>query len=279
MGIFGWILYILLGFILFIGILFLEKKYQLSKIEKLVLSVLFLMISSGVCGVWKWDVNENIFLIFLFLMIFDLIYSSYFLERDFFDKKEGNILYYACLLLVGFVLNQTFINQVDQVFLSGEDIRLLLWGFMILFIYRFCKEKNVFSKRESIVSSFMSQDAILRNYAKLKFQYYDVCNTGDKTFSNILYSVMILENYKRSKIIRDYDYFMFRLKGMKKKLGIMQIETDKYISDVESIEIASKKLEKLYKGKKKMSSLEVFEKYLGEDALKAQMIFDIIKKI
>ena len=233
MGIFGWILYILLGFILFIGILFLEKKYQISKIERLVLSVLFLMISSGVCGIWKWDVNENIFLIFLFLMVFDLIYSSYFLERDFFDKKEGNILYYACLLVVGFVLNQTFINQVKQVFLSGEDIRLLLWGFMILFTYRFCRDKNVFTKKEGVVSSFMSQDAILRNYAKLKFQYYDVCNTGDKTFSNILYSVMILENYKRSKILRDYDYFMFRLKGMKKKLGIMQIDTDKYIVNAE----------------------------------------------
>ena len=53
---------------------------------------------------------------------------------------------------------------------------------------------------------------------------------------------MIYRNSKRSKILRNYDYFMFRMNGKVRKLGIMQVETKRFISDIESIDLVYKKI-------------------------------------
>ena len=281
MGLLGWILYILLGFFYFIILQFLEVKYSISRLEKFVFSILLLMITSGIFYQWALNYTDNIFLVFVFLMIVDVIYNSYFVERDFFDREEGNVLYYICLFLAGFFVNQYFINQVNRVFLTGEDLRLILWSFMILFCYRFCKKQDIFARIPKTSGTGMSREMILTNYTKLKYQYYDTCDYGDKTLSNLVYAIMIFENHRRSKILRDYDYFVFRLKGDKRKLGIMQIESDKFISDVDSIELAFKKIDGLYRGKrgsKKSTPEEVLKKYCGEDASTVLTIFDTIKK-
>ncbi len=279
MGLFGWILTIIFGVIFFLVIHFLEVKFTLTKLEKFVFSILCWMVLAGFFSLWGKN-TENIFLVFVFQMIADVVYSSYFIERDFFDREEGNLLYYVGLILVGFFFNQVLINQVERVFLTGEDYRLLLWGFLILFIYYFFKNHSILAKNFKKDHTFMSRDMILTSYAKLKDQYFEDCDFKDSTFSNLVYAFMIYENHKRSKVLRDLDYFLFRLKGDKRKLGIMQVETSKYISDSESIELFSNELKKFYiKGKgKKSTPEEVISKYALEDASKVQSIFDIIRK-
>ena len=49
------------------------------------------MISAGICFNYAIKYVDNIFLSYVFLMVFDMIYVSYFLEKDFFDKNDKNI--------------------------------------------------------------------------------------------------------------------------------------------------------------------------------------------
>ena len=215
-------------------------------------------------------------------MIIDVIYNSYFVERDFFDRNEGNISYYILLIIFGFFINQEFFNKVQQVFLTGEDLRIVLWFLVFAFLYFFSKEKNVFSKVSSEKKSFMSKDSVLSDYAKLKYKYYDECDYGNKELSNVIYAIMIFENRRRSKLLRNYDYFMFRISGTSRKLGIMQVESKKFITDVDSIEIVHQRIEKLL-GKKttkktKISYPDVIKLYDKKNFEEIQYIFEIIKK-
>lgn len=283
MGLLSWIFYGIMGVLFFIIIGFLDKKYELSKIQKLIISIILLMIVSGICFRWAINYTDNIFLIFVFLMIVDIIYNTYFIERDFFDKKEANIEYYILVIIVGFFVNQEFINSVSQVFLTGEDLRIVLWFLSFVFVYSFMKEKNILVRDSSITDNrFMSSQSVLVSFAKLKHRFYDDCNFENKDLENIVYSIMILENSRRSKMLRNYDYFMFRLNGNKKKLGIMQVESKKFITDSESIELTAKNLEKLINKNKsskvKMQPEKIIDSYCGNDAAYVKYIFDIVKK-
>lgn len=281
MGLVGWIFYIFISFILFIVLKFIDNKYEITKLEKMIISLILLMVISGFCFRYGIKYTDNIFLVFVFLLVIDVMYNSYVIDKDFFDRDERNVLYYVVLTIIGFLINQEFINQVTQVFLTGEDLRILLWAFSLIFIYNMCKSRKVFSTVSVKKNNNMSRDMILISYAKLKDKYYDECNYSNRDISNIIYAIMIYKNHKRSKILRDYDYFMFRLNGRKNKLGIMQVDTNKFISDSESIEIAHKKIEKIYDKKKtgkKVNIESIIKDYDKENYEKIMYIFDIIKK-
>lgn len=287
MGLLGWIMYFGLGLIYFLIITFINSKYKITKVQKMIFSIVLLMVSAGICYNYAIKYIDNIFLSFVFLMIFDIIYVSYFLERDFFDKEEKNINYYLMLLLVGFFINQEFFNDTTSIFLTGSDLRLLLWSFVIIFMYNFCKEKEILINKSNDKEKTMSVDSILTNYAKLKYQYFDYCDMEDKMLSNVLYAIMIYRSSKRSKFLRNYDYFMFRLNGKTSKLSIMQVNINRYITDVEGINIVKEDINeivtssKLTKGKskKELDYLEIIDSYCEEEAVYIKNIFEIIKKL
>ena len=285
MGLLGWIFYMIMGIIVYIITLVLDNKYNITKIQKLIISIIIMMFMSGFCFKYAIKYTDNIFLIFVFEMIADVIYTSYFADRDFFDKNENNILFYILLVIVGFVVNQDFINKVSQVFLTGEDLRIILWFLVLIFVYSFMKEKNIMTSKSNDKNRYISVDTVLVNYARLKHKFYDNCDYDNKDLSNIIYSIMIYEDNRRSKVLRNYDYFMFKLNGNKRKLGIMQVESDKFITDSDSIDLVYKKLEKLYKKntvstktKKTVDLYKVIEEFCGDSSDYVKYIFDIIKK-
>ena len=124
----------------------------------------------------------------------------------------------------------------------------------------------------------MSTNSILNNYAKFKYAYYDECDNENKDISNILYAIMIYEDNKRNKFLRRIDNFKYKINGKKSKLGIMQVESKKFISDSESIELVSKKIIKIYNSIKKKNINSVFDKYYGYNNEDVKYIFEIIKK-
>ena len=279
MELLGWIFYFVISIILFIFLNFVDKKVGISKIQKLIISIIFMMIIGGICFRYVINYTDNLFLIFVFLMVIDIIYNSYFIDRDFFDKNEKNIEYYILLIIVGFLVNQEFINNVEEVFLTGEDLRIVLWFFSFVFGYSFFKEKNIFSNSNLDKSKFMSTEMVLVNYEKLKHQFNDSIDPNNRELSNVLFALMIYQNSQRSRVLRNFDYLMFRLNGKSRKLGIMQVESDKFISDLESIEIVYKEIEKIYNKKttKSNKALDIIEKY-ASDVSYVKYIYGLIEK-
>ena len=160
MGIIGWIFYIIMGIVCFFFLFFLEKKYHISRRDQFVFSILFLMFISGICYRYGFGFTSDIFLIFVFLFVFDVIFTSYFLDMDFFNREDKKISYYLLLIGVGFLINQEFINRVNQVFLTGEDYRLLLWAGGFVFLYHFVERKKIM-KNPSEDSIHLSSEYIL----------------------------------------------------------------------------------------------------------------------
>lgn len=277
MGIISWIYYLIIGLILFLLISFLQKKYSLTKLEQFIITNILLIVLCGISNKLLINYNSDIFLSLAFLMLIDIIYQGYFLGRDFFDKEEANLKYYILLIIIGFLINQEFINRVNEIFLTGEDFRIIIWFLVIIYIYQFVKNKDIFSYKVQ-EKHFLSEEGILIQYTKLKYRY-PTTYENDK-LKKVLYSIMLYENHRRGKILRYFDNLKYRITGNPRKLGIMQVESKKFITDRESIDIVYKKLDKLYNKKNSKKSLsdliKSYDKVAAEDIM---YIYNIIEKI
>ena len=279
MGLFGWILYVFCGIVFYFAIELIGKKINLSKVDKIIFLNVFNIIVSGLLFRYSIRYTDNIFLVFVFVMLTDIIYSTYIVDRDFFDSKSGGISYYIALVIIGFIINQEFINKVNNVFLSGNEFRLVLWLLIIIYFYNLFKNEKILQRKDSKEKKVMSVNNILNNYAKFKYTYYDDCDHDNKVISNILYAIMIYEDNNKNKVRRNIDNFMFKINGKKNKLGIMQVESKKFISDSESIDIAYKKVLKIYNSTKTKDINKLFDKYYGYNNEDVKYIYEIIKKL
>ena len=280
MGIIGWILYLVFSMIGFLLLLFIDKKYHITKVDKIILSLLYLFLIAGLFYRLKWNYTDSIFVIFIFFFVIDLIYYHTILDKDFFQKEEGNVFYYVVLLILGFFFNQEFINRVNDIFLSGEEIRLLIWIGILFFIYRFAKEKDVFNRVNVSTNSSINEESIMISYAKLKVQYHELLDSEDKDLQTLMYAFMIYYNNSRNKLFRQIDNLKMKIHGSKRRLGIMQVEVDHVISDSLSIEIALDKIKKNYKksSSKKIKIKDAIHAYDMENEKEIESIFDILLK-
>ena len=279
MGFFGWILYIFCGVLFYFAIEFINNKITLGKVDKIVFLNVFNIIVSGLLFRYSIRYTDNIFLVFVFVMLTDIIYNTYIVDRDFFDNDSGGIYYYIGLVITGFIINQEFINKVNNVFLSGNEFRLVLWLLIIIYFYNLFKNEKILQRKDSKEKKVMSVNNILNNYAKFKYTYYDDCDHDNKVISNILYAIMIYEDNNKNKVRRNIDNYMFKINGKKNKLGIMQVESKKFISDSESIDIAYKKVLKIYNSTKTKDINKLFDKYYGYNNEDVKYIYEIIKKL
>ena len=233
---------------------FIVRKYHLTKVEYVLFTNIFLVFLAGVASYFHFTLFcDNIFIIVVFEFLIRMLYTTYLLDKDFFAKEEKILPLYLINVIVAYLLNQLIIRQVNMVFLDSEQLKFLLWVFIILFFYHFFRKKEDLSITKEIVQKGMDlgnkKQYIVSQYVKMRQKYGKyIQSKGDMRL--LIYSLMIYENYKRPSFFRRLDYFRYQFDHIPKKQGIMQIETKKILSDVESIEIVEKKFEKIQEKKK-----------------------------
>lgn len=241
------ILYLIFAAVLFVLLDTFDKKYSFTDSQKIIFRLIYLIILAGIfsyLGIGK--VNKNIFMIIVVEFIFRMIYTLYFLGEDFFRNEDQNLYKFFITLFSSIIVNQYFINELDSVFLTASELKIIVWLFIIICIYKFINKNEGTITEGSSQNKSISTKAIVVNYAKLKLEYGDDINLSNKNLLTILYSIMIYQNYRRPRFLREFDNLLFKINGGKRRLGIMQVMSKKYISDLDSIDIVSKKLDKLF---------------------------------
>ena len=244
--------YVFFAFLLFMFLNFIVKRISLTKIQYVLFTNIFLVFLASVASYFHLNAFcDDIFIIVIFEFLIRMLYTTYLLEKDFFSKEEGILPLYLGNVVVAYLLNQFIIRQVDMVFLNPEQLKFLLWVFIILFIYHFFHRQDMVSIQNSTKKFSIAERGqyIILQYAKMKQKYgKDISVQGDMRF--LIYAIMIFENYKRPSFFRQLDYFRYQFDHVPKKQGIMQVDSKKILSDIESIEFVKKKLEKLQEKKK-----------------------------
>ena len=266
--------YIIFGVVLFILDLFLSSKYKFNRREKVIFTILYILVISGVFSrMGLINFNKDIFLIVVVEFFCQLFYSNYILEKDVFNKNDNFFSFYFIKIILVFFINRELINKVKDVFLSGDDLKTIIWLLVIVYIYQFFKDRDVTLKSDE---KNISKESIVLSFARLKLKYEDDISLNDDNQKLVVYSIMIFNNYMRTRLFRKLDSIIFRINNKPRKLGIMQIMTKKYINDYESIVMACKKIDKLYV--KNKNDLEVIALYDKDHSKEIGLIYNELKK-
>ncbi len=266
------------GLLSFLIIYILRKRYKINRLYNTIFSITLLLFYATIINYLNLkSINKNIFIVFIFQFIFDFIYTTYFLEEDFFNKRDCNTGYYFLLIFIGLVVNNSFINKVDSIFLTPDELRIVIWGLIFIFLYKFFKKEKIFNQTYR-TSKLLDEGNILTMFTRLRRKYLKDIKVTDMKLELAIYSIMIFHNSKRNSLIRTIDNILFKINGKERKLGIMQIPTNHFITDIESIEMVTQDLKKAIGKKSSAGSVEsALSNYMKDDNLEVLEIYNTLK--
>ena len=192
---------------------------------------------------------------------------------------------YFITLGSSYLVNILIINRVDNIFPSMENVKLLVWLFIIGYVFVYIKNNiDIKLPVNNNISFSEDREYVVMQYAKFKSKYGTFISSKYNYLSQVIYSMMIYENYNRPELMRRIDLLKYRLFREENKFGIMQIEKKEPISDIESIEFVLKKLEKIYSTnvKEKMGEVDsvkiLIKKYYKKEIREIISIYNIINE-
>ena len=256
------ILYVVFAIILFFLLNFLLEKEDKRYVKQMFFSLAYIIF---LAAFFKKS-SENIFLVIVLELVFRIFWTVYVEEKSFVKNNKNRLKVYVFTIVLAYMINIYFINEVKSVLPTGEELRLIFWLFILLYFYRGIKE--YVSKLETTNKDFVfykDREYVVMSYAKLKNKYYASVKSKYKNLVFLIYAIMVYENCNKSEISRKLDYLRYKLFNQRVAFGIMQIDSNKEISDEESIKISIKKLEKIYSQKSKSKNIK-------KDALLKQIL-------
>ena len=280
------IVYLLSSLGLFFLLNYVEKnKKNYEVIHFGFISGIYLLFVSGMINDFGIDKSNNlIIIIFLLELVIRIFYVNVIQEDDFF-KDINLVKRYLFSFILIFLLNNLFVSKVNSVFLSMDQVKIILWIFILFYIMYFYKNdfnggKKYKNKKFKKNPYLQQKEYNILKYAKFKNSYSNYVKTRYSLLLPVIYAIMIYENKRRPFMFRKLDYMLYRLLGKGRKFGIMQIYSNYYIDDVNSISIATRKLEKIYYNHSNDRNIErvILREYYHKDYI-AKEVMKIVRDI
>lgn len=248
MGIETIFIYVVASILLFGILAYFDKKSTDNYINHVIISVIYIILVAGFCSSYKLtDNNDNIFLVVVFELLIRIFYVSYVEEKSFLKNNRYYLKIYFMSIVFSYLVNILFINKVNNVMPGSSEVKVIIWICIIIYLYNISKKYITFiDDKRDIVLFNKDKDYIVMQYAKFKNMYYNLVNSKYKEVNNLIYTIMIYENYNRPSAIRKIDRIKYKFDNEEIKMGIMQVKSKNIITDEESIDIAIKELEGIY---------------------------------
>ena len=274
------ILYLGFAIILFFILNYFQKFEDKTPSIMIIIPVIYIILISGISFV---D-TSCIYLVILMEMFIRIYYTKIILNQEELMNTNYYIQNYGLAIILAFIVTRCFIIKVDSIFPTASEWRMGIWFLIILFLYKTLNGVVTFKLEKQEQLNFkMKEEMIIVRYAKLKNSYSHLIKSKNKDFNNLIYAIMIFKDYHRSNFLRSVDKIRFRFTGKNIKMGIMQVETNKEISDEESIKIVIKDLNKIEKElstNKKIKKQDLYQELLREYGFNnIDDVFNIYKTI
>ncbi len=276
----------ILAFILFLILnYFDEKESKNNNVNHIIIPSVYIIVIAGIMSSLHLKfINTNLFMIVVFELIIRLLYVKSILKRDVLVNNKYYFTIYIFAILFAYIIDHNIISKVDTVIPSVKSILPGLWLLIIIFVYSLLKDKFTidFIENKRKLTDKLGEYIVV-SYARLKNKYNVYVNTKNKDIKNIVYSIMVYENYKNPYFFRKLDNLLVKYGKEATELGIMQIKTTKIITDEESIKLALNKISKSYEKEvsNKMTSQNlknILKKYKNDDTF-IEEVSDIYDKI
>lgn len=236
--------YLMLAIVLFFILNYFKKLEEKTPSVMILIPVIYILLISELPGISR----EYVYFIILLEMLIRIYYTKIVLNQEELINYHYYIQNYGLAFILGYVLTEGFLIQVDTIFPQPEEVRIGVWLFIILFLYKVLNGNlSIQLEKQEAFHFKMKEEAIVVKFARLKNKYSHLIKAKDRNFNLLIYAMMTYEDNHRSKFLRNIDRIMYRFTGKMTKMGIMQVESLKELTDEESIKMVLKELNKIEK--------------------------------
>ncbi len=201
--------------------------------------IAFITLVSSLLYTLKLDwIVKDIYYVVIYYFLFRLIFNI-FTGRTMLLNWSTQIAYILVSVPTSYYVYNKLILDKQFLFPSANDIGNVVWIGIIGYLYTTLNNINL----SDIRSKKRKTDYLENRYLKYKNLYGKIIEkfAHNKEQEMLIYSVLIYEAFNRPKVYRIIENILF-LFGFAKTLGIMQVNTDKYINDKESVSIGARKI-------------------------------------
>lgn len=266
---------ILLALLLFIMMEVIKNKTKEDSLIYLFPNIYLILVAS----VFTSLKNYTLIILILYLL-FDII-NTYVLSQK--ESLIEDSIYFKNILItfiIGLIIYNFYLLPVDNAFFNINEFKNFIWVLVILYLYQLFKNSNI--KDKKIIKNNYDKhfkEYVILNYAKFKNKYSYLIKIKNKDIENVLYSMLIYESLVNSGLNK----YLKRIRNRINQVniyGIMNVNSNHFITDEESIVIVKDKLVKKYHHlKKDCNTLELIKvKYQDKESiLEIKKILKIIE--
>ncbi len=201
--------------------------------------------------------NNIINVVYYYLGIRILFIFLY--ERALIVNWARIIFHYASIVLVSIIIYMNFIDSVETLLPDFSEIKNEIWILILLFLYQIgngVDEKQISNPLYEPEQAFLPElknrkkKYIIKKHKKLQSEYEQIISeisNNNNSFNLIIYAILIFENFNRPRIVRWVERVWVRISNNNVTQGIMQVSSNKEISDKKSVINGTKNLYENYK--------------------------------
>lgn len=255
---------ILLALLLFIMMEVIKNKTKEDSLIYLFPNIYLILVAS----VFTSLKNYTLIILILYLLL-DII-NTYVLSQK--ESLIEDSIYFKNILItfiIGLIIYNFYLLPVDNAFFNINEFKNFIWVLVILYLYQLFKNSNI--KDKKIIKNNYDKhfkEYVILNYAKFKNKYSYLIKVKNKDIENVLYSMLIYESLVNSGLNK----YLKRIRNRINQVniyGIMNVNSNHFITDEESIVIVKDKLVKKYHHlKKDCNTLELIKvKYQDKESI------------
>lgn len=253
------------------------KPYGLNILIKIICPTIFIIILAGIFYNFKLNsFVEDIYLITIFYFLIRWFIIIGVLSRKELTNWNREIVIFIITISINLFLYYFFIKKTTQIFISLDELRDAIWISIITFIIVIIRDfvyNYIYIDNDK--QEYRKEKYILKKYEYFRNKYDDIITTKNKELHEIVYAIMIYENFNRPFLIRIIEKIKLLFAG-EATLGIMQVSSRVPINDRTSVKLGYQILKKSYFDNRKhikekdrilretVSSYNYGEKYLNE---------------
>lgn len=222
-----------------------EEAPALNFLIRVLTPIVYITIVSALLYYLNFDkFVQNIYLVNIYYIIFRLLFNL-ITNRGLLLNWPRQFLYWMAIIVISFFTYDKIIKYKMNILPDFTTLSNELWIIILIFIFHITN--NI---RLSHEASEKRKDNYLKNrYNFFYNKYGDLIKslTNNEILESIVYAVLIYEDFNRPKIARYIEEIRFRITKKPHTLGVMQVKSDKLISDTESVKLGTLKLITTYK--------------------------------
>lgn len=221
-----------------------EEAPALNFLIRVLTPIVYLIIISSTLYYFRLDKFVwNIYLVNIYYILFRLIFNLA-TNRGLLLNWYRQTLYWLAIIIISYFTYEKLLKVKANILPDFSTVSNELWIIIMIFIFqvtnnlRFSQEATQNRKDKYLKSRYQF---FKKNYGQL---IKDL--TKNEILESIVYSIMIYEDFNRPKIARLIENLKFRLTKKPHTLGVMQVRSDKLISDLESVKLGTQKIVSAY---------------------------------